>query len=260
MKALSKFFTPPLTREDRDAFYRCLGLGAFEFFFVETFGPLTVRAISMHGLRRRALLSLGTIEGGLPVLRLEHPAQQLPEEPIQLPRTLWEEVFPYPFSLMGRLFGPQADAGLTLTPPSTKAQLKLLWEAFNRLEEAMAATEVSCLWIRGGPTGDPVELPILFHHVRRRRVRVGTAPHLLELGGSYRRGTLTPDALREHFGTHSAFFYLGLEGLGTGPDLIPSLVDRLLRVLSSAENPGDPHSPVIIGTGPSLPIELSPTS
>ena len=106
MKALSRFFTPPLSRRDRETFYLCLGFGEFEYYFLEACGPLVLRAKRMQGLTGTTLLS-ATLAGApslSPLVMRRYDSQQLPEESVQRSLSLWEEVFPYPFSLIGRLF------------------------------------------------------------------------------------------------------------------------------------------------------------
>lgn len=250
MKPLSKFFTPPLSDDDRSLFFRCLGFTDMRYRLLETCGTIVLRAKHYQGLEGQALL--GTVaalqSSPEPLLLRRHAMQSLTEEPLHRPPSLWEELFPYPFSLVGRLFEEEPDRQLQLTPPALKTQLKLLWDALQSLETRMSETEVSCLWLRGGSAEAPLELPILFHYVRKKRIRVGTAPSLRDMGETYRRGLLGDEALWEHFGTQSAFYYLGLEGLSSGPDFIPSLVDRILRMLEAGEKPSE------ILASPALPV------
>ena len=86
-----------------------------------------------------------------------------------------------------------------------------MWQALTELEERMSHTEVSCLWVKGVRS----ELPVLFHFVRKKRIRVGTDAHLYGLSEKYKNGVLTPELLQEHFGTRAAFFYLDSEGWTT---------------------------------------------
>lgn len=117
MRGFSKFFTPPFSKADRDAFFDCLGLSMLDFMFVEMSGSLVLRARQFVGAEAEALLLPVSLEANDPRMEHErlliarHPNQLLEITPIHKATTLWEEVFPYPFNLIGAHFaggqGPQ---------------------------------------------------------------------------------------------------------------------------------------------------------
>ena len=203
-----------------------------DFMFVEMSGTLVLRARQFVGAEAEALLLPVSLEPNDPgteyerLLVARHPNQLLEITPIQKVTTLWEEIFPYPFNLIGTQFAGGQGPQLIIWPQTWKQELISLWEALAELEERMSHTEVSCLWVKGVRN----ELPVLFHFVRRKRIRVGTDPHLYGLSEKYKSGALTPQSLQEHFGTRAAFFYLDLKD---GPPCLslPGLVAKLRAML-----------------------------
>jgi hypothetical protein len=63
----------------------------------------------------------------------------------------------------------------------------------------MRKTEVGFLWVKNGA----VRFPLLFHFVRRKRVRLGSSPNLYDIGERFDRGEINKDTLIEIFGTQA---------------------------------------------------------
>ena len=112
-------------------------------------------------------------------------------------------------------FSPRAGRRLEVFPTEARAELEKLGRALERLEQAISQTELSCLWLIG-PT---VDLPVLFHYVRRRRVRVGIAPYLAPLrpeGGSLP----SRERLTQFFGTPTVIYPFHLSRNSTTSPLL----------------------------------------
>lgn len=206
----SKFFTPALTRKDRLRFIEALGLSESPYFYYEISGKAVLRALRITGVNIKPMLepvvqSPQELERqDRPSLTLFHPPCGLWTEEPYPARTLWEEVFPYPMSLVARFFLGKQAPHIQILPPSYLESWRRFWKQLQDLETQMALVEVSLLWVQGKRA-----FPLLFHFVRRKWVRVGTSETLMALGEKLERGEMDNGGLTQHFGTQAAFFVLG---------------------------------------------------
>lgn len=207
----SKFFTPALTKKDRLRFIEALGLSEISYFYYEISGQLVLRALQITGGNTKPMLEpiaqdpKESERQDQPSLTLFHPPCGLWAEKPHPARTLWEEVFPYPMSLIARFFLGKEAPHIQILPPSYFESWRQIWKQLQDLETKMASVEVSLLWIPGERA-----FPLLFHFVRRKWVRVGTSETLMPLGAKLEHGELDNGGLTQHFGTQAAFFVLGL--------------------------------------------------
>lgn len=116
------------------------------------------------------------------------------------------EVAPYPFNLLflSKNCGLGTKSLLDFSPNDFAAQIDAFGRAVKRLETEMEESELCLLWVKR----DEARLPLLFHFVRRRLVRVGSLPELLDIGLKFDRGMLQPEDLRQFFGTQTNLFSL----------------------------------------------------
>jgi len=209
MKGFSKCLTPSLTVADREAVQTALGLGDWSYFFLEITGKWVVRAWDVNGISAVPKLVPMTFNSWLearelkdkPTFAVHYEGFQPVPTPAQRPLTLWEELFPYPLSALSLAFSPRAGRRLEVFPSEAREELEKLGKALERLEQVISNTELSCLWL----IGPAVDLPVLFHYVRRRRVRVGIAPYLAPLrpeGGSLP----SRERLTQFFGTQTVLY------------------------------------------------------
>lgn len=241
MKPGSKFFTPPLSSRDRELFLRCLGLDALKVFFLETTGHCILRSLEVTGASLMPRLDPMTLDTSLaslsPLLWLKDPPSHLKLQPAQPTCSLWEELFPYPFSLFPLAFHRDTNDSLEIRPVDLKEALSYLMSALLQLESHLSATELGFLWMRRSG----VELPLLFHFVRGKRVRLGVAPHLAELGTD-------PVTLKASLGTQVSLLRLDWEedaqpGLSSASTSIRKAASTLQKLLDSCGKTSTGGSP-----------------
>ncbi|MBI4404692.1 MAG: hypothetical protein HY537_11050 [Deltaproteobacteria bacterium] len=211
----SRLFSSPLQDVQRASLYRSLGLHLFRFMFLETCGGSVLRATLPEGKD-----SLPTIE--LPesierwaaeakkqnaaLLVLEYPLDKPAIRSLQHEKTLWEELFPYPFSQLAFLGADRYWPTVSVQPVEIEAAIEGLAVAVGVLEREIAKSEVSCLFVRS-----PLdELCLAFHYVRGKRVWAGDygSERFLSLAARYKQGTLTQQMLREELGPQAFFVYV----------------------------------------------------
>lgn len=214
MAKLSKYFTPALEAHNRLALSKMLGLNQFVFRLNEVSGGQKLLMQNWSELGPQTLID------NPPLTDKAQPATTLSEVCVEH-LTLFEEdsgldnnsaffsqILPYPYSLFFR--SDTRNLKLTFTPESFLFKVMELRKVIGNFEQQLANFEISVLWIRGTETS----LPLLFHFVRRRLVRVGTMSSLHDLTSNFVRGKLTPAFLREFFGTQSAFHELNITLFG----------------------------------------------
>lgn len=214
MKDFSRYFTPSLTPEDRRLIGQALGLEGAPWSMEESCGGQLLRRWTGEAgpcwskpAEGDTALDLGTLGHHLPV----HPF--LESQP------LWRDLLPFPFRAL---------------PPDSSDAI-LLGEAWNEAEGRLASFELSLVWIGPAETG----IPLLFHYVRRRCVRLGTTDSLKEIGLRCLQGDWESAELQAHFGTRTGFFHWKTEVLRGSP------LERLTSVFRGSEplHGGDHHAP-----------------
>jgi hypothetical protein len=203
----SKFFTPCLTAAHRVSFFRCLGLSHYAFRYFEVSGKHVLSASVFDRSKIEVRLTPSTSEEWLkernichlPVITLHHPSGELAHLATQSQRSIWEEVFPPPFSTVIFGLGKSDLRQVEIYPDPAKLPLLALAKALSSLEERMKEAEVGFLWVRNGA----VRFPLLFHFVRRKRVRLGSSSFLFDVGEKFDRGEISKENLVEIFGTHA---------------------------------------------------------
>jgi hypothetical protein len=205
-KISSKYFTPPLTRAEKDVFYACLGLSELSFRFIELAGDQLLRGRCVGSAPTKVMLDLPknfSNQSPQPFEVVVHyPKETLLVKPIRERSTLWEEVFPSPFNRLSALFERDDTVHIEVRPEEFLNQLKAWSSALALFEERMSMTELSCLHVKG----PEFSCSLLFHFVRHRLVRVGAAGFLGELAEKYEKRELDARFLRDSFGTSVTFF------------------------------------------------------
>lgn len=229
----SHFVTPSFSRPDRTAWCKALGLENVPFLYVETSGTLVLRAARIQAGEVSPLLTVEE-DSSIPLWKIEHESHLPVISPAWGAGGMWETLFPYPLCLLPLLLHPREEVRLQISPADSREEWFDVYKAFRELEERMARTEISCLWIR--PAAPLFPMPVLTHFVRRRCVRVGTAPHLLELGETYERGELSSEFLGKHFGTQAAFFVLDLTEVSSSHSALVTLTRALQQAVQNPEN------------------------
>lgn len=182
VRDFSKYFTPPLTSEDRQRLAHALRLGENPWVLEESCGGQVLRRwSSTEGP------SWGRRENGFHEFDFAALGPQLHCVPFRESRELWRELLPHPFRSV-------ADSS-----PSA-AGLAQVWAS---MEAALSAFELSLVWVGEASSG----VPLLFHFVRRRCIRLGTTESLQEIGQKCLSGEWSPHELQGHFGTRTGFFH-----------------------------------------------------
>jgi hypothetical protein len=204
VRDFSKYFTPLLTSEDRARIGRALGLEAKSWTLEESCGGQVLR---------RWQAGTGPIwgrpEGTSFDFDLGSLGPQLQIVPFRQAGELWRDFLPFPF----RSIPTESDAARDLTI------------AWGVAESALASFELSLVWV-----GDETGIPLLFHYVRRRCIRLGTAESLVEIGNYCLSGEWDSAALLSHFGTRTGFFHWSIREAPA--DLSP--LDRLGHTLRAS--------------------------
>lgn len=211
----SRYFTSKLTMQNRQAILRILGLESFRFLLFEAMGDVFLRVQENCGEVRKTLLEPATMNEAKtfisqyshPILYLQHGAsgRQLPVQSPLETLSLWEEIIPFPISIFSRGFS-SIDSAIKIEPERVREAFSDLFVQLQKLEEKMAETELSILWLHN----EQVEMPLLLHYVRKRRIHVGISDVLPAITQLHREGRLTEEMLLETFGTQTAFFNLDL--------------------------------------------------
>jgi len=214
LRIISKYLTPPLSNKDRWTFYQAMGLDQLTYLFVETGEKHIFSAKKVEGQRLTPSLEPRSPDGiatwaakaGLPVVCVCHGATALPTYSPFAEQTLWETLFPHPFSTLG-ISASDASVATEAFPLAFACTVDHLQKAFQRLEKIVAEFEVSFLWVK--PENRP-PFPLLFHYVRRKRIRVGTSPLLSQLGRQHENMGKNSRELIESFGTRCLWIPLSL--------------------------------------------------
>jgi hypothetical protein len=206
-RASSKFFTPPLSNAERITLFDVLGLSALDYRFMECSPTLVLRVLEYGN---------GTAAPKVqPWLLADWETRGGDENPLILKRIsgwalekrgVWAEsfgatLFPFPFSLIGNALSTPSKEGMMLFPVSFENECKRLWAAFERLEVRLSEGEIGFLWI----ANENKRFPLIVHTVRQKRVRVGTARRLEEVGRAYEEGNLTDQMMHAYFPTRVSF-------------------------------------------------------
>ncbi len=209
---LNKLLTPPLAVDDRYRFLETWGLGEFFYRFGELTQDLVLRQVDYLGRQSQPLLThLRTDEWRALLVADPTPCIEKryssPLNPAELPAetSLWEETFPYPFSLLPVAVSP-IHSSLSASPPTFSEIALRTCAAFARLEQFLSGSEVGILWLCRGEA----RFPLLLHSVRKKRLRVGTGEFLMSIGRSFESHGLTPDSLFSQFGTAVNFIQVTL--------------------------------------------------
>lgn len=187
MRDFSRYHTPPLTPEDRGRLGQALGLETHPWHLEESCAGQVLRRWTGSSGPSWARPSgpgtdfdFATLGPGLKIF----PFRQQVE--------LWRDLLPFPFRAL----------------PAEAAETQLLGDVWSLMEAALAGFELSLVWVGNAEAG----IPLLFHFVRRRCVRLGTVETLKEIGLHCLRGEWDASALQSHFGTRTGFFHWSTEG------------------------------------------------
>ena len=224
----SRFFTPQLTAKDKRALFDILGFTKCPYVFLESEGGLLLQALEFGSSGETFHMHWWTVGdweidasfAARSCIHLKHDREQLGVVSSVAERSLWEDIFPFPFSLAARAF-TKADLQVELAPDSFREYCYQLWCSLNIFEQ-MGDAEVVVLWVRSGME----RFALLFHRVRRKRVRVGTLDRLYELGRAYDNKDLSKQKLRDFFGTSAIFCALDAPEVSEH-ELISALSDKI---------------------------------
>jgi hypothetical protein len=136
-------------------------------------------------------------------------------------------LFPFPFSLIGLALSATPKEGVTLFPVAFENDAKRLWQALERLEQRLSEGEIGFLWIANGAK----RFPLIVHTVRQKRVRIGTARQLEEVGRAYEEGNLTDEMMHAYFPTRVSFVPLTLSE-DKNLEVIPNIYTSIERALA----------------------------
>ncbi len=160
-----------------------------------------------------------------PVLRIDYAPRRLLTQ--ERERSLWNALFPRPFSTLEAFFVPKDGARTNAEPASFLAQLENLHQTLAQLQEKLCHTELSCLYL----TDQDMSLPLLLHFSKHRLMGAEAATSLTEWDGQVREDKLSRETLQNVFGTPTSFARLDLstrEGDG-----LTSLLTALKHTLTA---------------------------
>lgn len=237
MVRLSKYFTPVLGDEEKSVITRILGLNKLSFKLVEKLGDQELLVQYWTPAGKTTKVSGALVDGSC-----EGSSQSLSREIIihhlNLIRDLKEEdslgllgrVVSYPYS---EIFRSDSSANrLEFAPSDFSQNLQRLKQIVFDFEALMAKHELCVLWIRSSEEN----IPLLFHFVRKRLIRVGTMSALKDLTESFRTRQLKPSDLKQFFGTHAAFFELDLNLSNSFDSPLELLKTSITRCLTAPES------------------------
>ena len=238
MARLSKYFTPMIHAYDRQSFREILGLNELNLSVVEQFEGRTVNTQTwVDGKPKVVVTNSGSVsEGNCTVdscsrtIIVEHRELVTKEKSGAINSGFVGRLLPYPHSLI-------FDQGTTYfnvryMPPEFSETLKDIHELTRQFEARLAEFELSVLWARRTDQA----LPLLFHFVRKSLIRVGTLPTLYSLAEDFKRGLLTPNKLRQFFGTQAAFFEFNLDLFQHLPCPLQQIKATINRCLTNSES------------------------
>ena len=140
---------------------------------------------------------------------------------------VFENILPFPYCY---LFSRKSSHfSVSYGPKKFELDLELLQVQAQRLEQELTRFELSVLWFHGGEDN----LPLLLHFVRKKLVRVGTLPRLIELVSKYQQKSLTPADLRQFFGTNAAFFEFKVDNFNNLDSPIESLTQTIREMVNN---------------------------
>ncbi len=232
MMPFSRFFSKELGERERIQIYNLMGLGDFSYLFVETAGDLIVSAREIQKGQSFCRLqptrwSEIIPDRESPVLRRDSaPHHMASSSQLGTAQSLWEELFPFPFSLLGEKYRGQGE-GLSIHPTEFFGKFAELWETLKALEEAFAKTEINCLMLKGTHGS----VPLLFHYVRGKCLRVALCEELAGWAEAAETGQLDRRQLRSEFGTSATYVHLNVSDI-SGPQAwlrVASLLKQQLR-------------------------------
>lgn len=227
----SRLFTPTFTQRDRESLYRALGSFAGNFFYAETTPETVLTARLMEGSRATGLLTPRTLNElkdstRTPTMVVAR-SKTLTLSPLRgMASDLWSELLPHPLHQLSSFFsGKATEAKLHIEPAAWEESLKAVWEQFRALENRLSATELGILRVRRGTE----RFALLLHHVRRKRIRMGTSDGLDEMCAKWDEGQLSREQLRVIFGTATDLVYLNLN---TDTDPLSELTECLKKAVA----------------------------
>lgn len=207
VRDFSKYFTPPLTSGDRVRLERSLLLGAMPWALEESCGGQVLRRWSSEEGPIWDKPEATSTEFDFAVM-----GPQLHCSPFRETRDLWRELLSHPYRSV----------------PNDAPEARLLGEAWASTEAALSAFELSLVWAGSSGSG----IPLLFHFVRRRCIRLGTTESLEEIGQKCLSGEWDSNALQAHFGTRTGFFHW--QGAEPAAHLSVHPLARLAEILRNA--------------------------
>lgn len=229
----AKYFTPPLNDFDRKRLFASLGLANLEFIYVETLSKVLLQIIEVKGTDQTHILRPAVFEelsqafGEIPIVHYRHGSSHyLDQRSISATPTLWEVLFPFPFNQL-------SSSQVQILPEAWANGIRKLYGSLAELENKMSETELSCLWVQGVSES----MPILFHYVRKRRVRVGTCKQLESLRDEFLAGHLSSELLKSRFGTQTSFFFLSLESVLPEGNVVSELSERIQGLTQIGRSP-----------------------
>jgi hypothetical protein len=175
-KFVKKVELTPFSDESRAAWLALTGLSKIEFDILEVCDRLVLSAKRYRGQKvstRLNPLSAGQLvdisQSNLrKTLVMTHPGPSLYRHPSHPAVSLWEELFPAPWSQWVPLFRSQNGISVRAFPADFEKKLQELWLCFERIDDLLRARDLSCLCF----TREEFSLPILFHYIRGRRIQV----------------------------------------------------------------------------------------
>lgn len=212
MARLSKYFTPNLQLEDINRISTALGLAQVPLTWIENLAGETVFSQSWNPQ---------TGNTGDNKIIVEPASSSLPPEKAYKGESIFEKLVPFPFSILFSRARP--NLLIRLSPVEFESQVEQLSYLSHQLEQELSRFELSALWVHGN--GESI--PLLFHFVRKKLVRVGTLRALDDLVESYSLRKLAPSDLRQFFGTNAAFFELKVIDFSPLDSPLANLIEAL---------------------------------
>ncbi len=178
MNLLPRYFTPSLIDEDRYDFYDFLGLAEFRYIFIESYKNIIIRKSKVCGTNVSIdFWNDERINEDIYIINFYNNDGSFIRRNILEETSIWEELFPAPFSQLALGFRDYNKFKLETTPPELLLDLELLYAALKDLEKKLCAFEVSLVKFISENKG---ERAFIFHYVRKKRQRIGNANNIYE--------------------------------------------------------------------------------
>jgi len=241
-------FQLSLLQEEKRLLFNSLGLSGLEYLFFEWYRGVLLRARRANGASLRVLTQETYRESPDKVPRIDfhHPDGGFLTLEGNKPPSLWNQIFPSPFSRLWCAFTRAETLGrFEWSSPIFRDATEELWKAVFCLEQEMRRHKSGCLLIQG----DCGAFPLVFKGGQSgrqgtgRMLEVAHCPGLENLGTKFERGQLDEMGLAQSLGSGACFILFEptqLDGLPP-PDRLRRLAETLLSSLNEKRKASAPQ-------------------